>query len=90
MLSSLGHAFMAAQLALEDMTQIGLLSAVPSAPTVVGSLIAWNYVAMTMMPAYLIASMIEANVDLGRVHGKSAGEAAPASNGAVGPQELEV
>ena len=70
-----------AQLALEDMTQIGLLSAVPGAPTVVGSLVAWNFVAMTMMPAYLIASMIEANVDLGRVHGKSIGVALPKNDG---------
>ena len=74
----------AAQLALEDMTQIGLLSAVPGAPTVVGSLVAWNFVTMTMMPAYLIASMVEANVDLGRVLGKSTGDAMPAPNGDIG------
>ncbi len=66
------------------MTQIGLLSAVPGAPTVVGSLIAWNYVAMTMMPAYLIASMVAANVDLGRVVGTATGNGMPTSNGDAG------
>ena len=80
--------FVAAQLALEDMTQIGLLSAVTGAPTVVGSLVAWNFVTMTMMPAYLIASMIEANVDLGHVHGKSTGIAMPTDSMHNGDAEV--
>lgn len=58
--------------------QIGLLSAVPGAPLIVGSIVAWNTIVMTMVPAYLIASMNAANVDLGHRHDADAAMVASA------------
>lgn len=52
--------------------QIGLLSAVPGAPLLVGAIVSWNLIVMTMIPAYLIAHIKPSAVKLGVAGGDGA------------------
>ena len=45
--------------------QIGLLSAKPGAPLIVGAIVSWNTIVMTMIPAYLVAHIKSGTVKLG-------------------------
>lgn len=66
------------QLACSDLTQIGLLSAFPSPPIFVGTIVAWNTIIMTLMPVYFLAyahvmpSEVDVNATEERVDRKDA------------------